>query len=1064
MRLHHLRIEAFGPFAAAEEIDFDALSAHGLHLIHGATGAGKTTILDAICFALFGQLPGARRGQRDSLRSDHAPAGAEPRVVLELTLSGRRLRLDRSPEHLAPKKRGTGTTRRQAKVVLSERTSSGWVGVSHRNDEVGDFIGQGLGMGLEQFAQVVLLPQGQFAAFLQARPDDRGRVLRHLFDIDRFLDLETWLAEQRRESATAVQDASAAMTAAVVQLQGVLSDVPDDSAVTDVTEWGSLPLGALRERLEAEQTRVGAAVTVAMAEAEHAETAADRARDAVTAAERAVELRRLGVEAQQETAALESDREADAAQRIELDGARRAAYVRASAVAATRARGELDRARDEASTADRSLLAAAPHLATSLEATDDVESSAPQADTLFTLATDVVADGRVSYDAWLASVEAGREALRQHQMVVREHQAARRAVSRSEAALTSSHSRRDVQTSLVADLQGRLDELADAQADHATAVAELAAADERARLVQHARAQHDRVRAAASAVSASERTHRTSAVAFQEAESEVLRLRGARLGHLAATLAEGLQPGEACPVCGSVEHPEPAAPSSAHVTDDEVERAEARARDAGDEYRRREGELAAARERLAAGRAQLETSCRALDEASDWAEAIRAEEVAGPLAQLEDTSAHQVELARESARRAEQALTQRRRVAEQLRAAEAERAQVERDVAVHTADVARERARLDELDERADALLTRHDQTCVCVEGSAASTDLNDLSRDGRHDLVEQRLRVASTAQRALVQAKLLDRRAQSDLDALLAEHAFADVEAADTAWRPAERIAELERTQHERHARRERASAVLERQDVVEALAVEAPDLDALRATARTTATLARDNQVVMVTTQRALGRLREVARALETAATRLAPLRERHERVTALADVVNGGGDNLKKMRLSSYVLAARLEEVTRLANERLAVMSEGRFELAHSDERAKGGLRSGLGLVVHDAWTGQTREPATLSGGESFLASLALALGLGEAVRQDSGGIELQTLFVDEGFGSLDDQSLEQVMAVLDDLRAGGRTVGIVSHVRELRDRVPAQVVVTKTETGSTISVRTPTEHAA
>ncbi|HEX2705526.1 MAG TPA: SbcC/MukB-like Walker B domain-containing protein, partial [Candidatus Lustribacter sp.] len=188
------------------------------------------------------------------------------------------------------------------------------------------------------------------------------------------------------------------------------------------------------------------------------------------------------------------------------------------------------------------------------------------------------------------------------------------------------------------------------------------------------------------------------------------------------------------------------------------------------------------------------------------------------------------------------------------------------------------------------------------------------------------------------------------------------------------------------------------------------------------------------------------------------LGPRQSEYAVVSELAEVAAGTGvNNSRRMRLSAYVLAGRLEEIVALANERLVRMGEGRYTLGHTDSRAARGARSGLGFVVKDAWTGQTRETSTLSGGEAFMASLALALGLGDAVRAQAGGFDLQTLFVDEGFGSLDEDSLEQVMDVLDSLREGGRAVGIVSHVGELRARIPAQVLVRKSETGSAIEVK-------
>jgi exonuclease SbcC len=162
---------------------------------------------------------------------------------------------------------------------------------------------------------------------------------------------------------------------------------------------------------------------------------------------------------------------------------------------------------------------------------------------------------------------------------------------------------------------------------------------------------------------------------------------------------------------------------------------------------------------------------------------------------------------------------------------------------------------------------------------------------------------------------------------------------------------------------------------------------------------------------------------------------------------------------MRLSAYVLAARLEEVAAAATVRLEAMSAGRYTLVHCDEGARGRRRGGLDLRVVDGWTGQERAPATLSGGETFFASLALALGLADVVAQEAGGARLETLFVDEGFGSLDERTLEHVLEVLDRLRDGGRTVGIVSHVADLRDRIPAQLRVVKERTGSRVEHLTP-----
>lgn len=194
------------------------------------------------------------------------------------------------------------------------------------------------------------------------------------------------------------------------------------------------------------------------------------------------------------------------------------------------------------------------------------------------------------------------------------------------------------------------------------------------------------------------------------------------------------------------------------------------------------------------------------------------------------------------------------------------------------------------------------------------------------------------------------------------------------------------------------------------------------------------------------------------EADARQLAPLRADYDRIARLAALASGtSAENERRMRLESYVLAARLEQVAATASARLHRMSVSRYTLVHSDERSGGARRSGLGLHVIDAWTGHERDTASLSGGETFFASLALALGLADVVTDEAGGTRLDTLFIDEGFGSLDEQTLDEVLDVLDSLRERDRSVGIVSHVPDLKARIPAQLEVVKDRSGSTVRHR-------
>ena len=183
--------------------------------------------------------------------------------------------------------------------------------------------------------------------------------------------------------------------------------------------------------------------------------------------------------------------------------------------------------------------------------------------------------------------------------------------------------------------------------------------------------------------------------------------------------------------------------------------------------------------------------------------------------------------------------------------------------------------------------------------------------------------------------------------------------------------------------------------------------------------------------------------------------PVRAEHTLTAGLAALVEGkSADNRLRMRLSAYVLSERLRQVVAAANERLGAMTDQRFTLEQTDERGAGEQRGGLSLRVRDEWSGKQRDPATLSGGETFIVSLALALGLADTVSHEAGGTQLDTLFIDEGFGALDAGTLDGVMDTLDSLRDGGRVVGLVSHVAELRNRVPAQLEVRKARRGSTV----------
>ncbi len=324
MRLHRLEAAAFGPFADRVSVDFDALSDAGLFLLTGATGAGKTSVLDAVCFALYGEVPGDRQTAK-RLRSDQAAEGVRPQVSLEVTLSGRRFRIVRSPAWERPKKRGSGLTTEQPSVRLSERRDGAWHQLANRLDETGHLMTHLVGMNLSQFCQVAMLPQGRFQAFLRARSEERHRLLQQLFRTSRFEDVERWLRDHRRElrrQSGRHHEVVADLVSRVSETAGATLpegwDPHDLTVVADgeIEHWSALQ----RER----------AVVRAAETSDAVRRAADveaRARAALDQGRRLVELQRAHAEALAAHERLVADQPTQESRSAALGAARRAGAV-----------------------------------------------------------------------------------------------------------------------------------------------------------------------------------------------------------------------------------------------------------------------------------------------------------------------------------------------------------------------------------------------------------------------------------------------------------------------------------------------------------------------------------------------------------------------------------------------------------------------------------------------------------------------------------------------------------------------------------------------------------------
>ncbi|WP_371793155.1 SMC family ATPase [Streptomyces sp. NBC_01471] len=994
MRLHTLRIAAFGPFAVRQEVDFDSLSEAGLFLLHGPTGAGKTSVLDAVCYALYGAVPGARQTPGASLRSDHAPAGEPTEISLELSVGDRRLEVTRLPAQPRPKKRGEGfvTEKAQSRLREYDPLTGNWRSLSKSHQEIGEEITQLIGMSREQFCQVVLLPQGDFARFLRADAEARGRLLGRLFDTRRFAAVEERLAALRRTAGTQVlagderlltlahRMAEAAGTAA--DDWPLPADRPGEPGLAEaVLQWAAVARSGAGERLDIARAALSAAESRQAA----ARTALDDQRDLARLQERFEQTRRRA----DELANRRSEREE---LRARLDRARRAERV-ADALAR----------RDDAVREHREAVGARERARRELPA-ELAEAGADQLSAL---------ERRLRQD--LGALDAARRAERRSAEITAERAGLdRQAHADDEVIREAARWLADWDT-VIRRCQDRIE----AAQEAANRAEQLAGQLEPARRRLEAARARDRLSTDAAAAEGRLNAARERANAAHETW---LDLRERRLRGVAAELAAGLLDGEPCAVCGAAEHPAPARPGAGHV-DRAAEEAAYETHTRADEVRAEaEHALGAVREAVAEARAGAGSAT-----AAELARLV--DELQRAHAEAHSTAAG-MHAAREERARAEREHTGRTAAQQQAErrsaARTSQREALEREQAAIEEELVRARGGAGSVADH--ATLLKHRMGFLDRAADAVRTVDTTAQR-----LKEADDRLADAAFRAgfdtpqAAAAELTgdseQRSLQQRLDAWQAEEAalaerLAEQDAADAAGRPP--------------ADPGRARAEF---DTAERAFLEASSvLDA--AAQRCTA-------------------LRRLSGQAADELTGLGPLRTEYDRVARLATLTAGtSADNERKMRLESYVLAARLEQVAAAATVRLQTMSGGRYTLVHSDARAGGRGRSGLGLHVLDSWTGRERDTATLSGGETFFASLALALGLADVVTDEAGGIRLDTLFIDEGFGSLDDQTLDDVLDVLDSLRERDRSVGIVSHVGDLRRRIPAQLEIVKEQSGSAV----------
>lgn len=1029
MRPIVLTLSALGPYAGETTLDFSELGAERLFVITGPTGSGKTTVFEAILYALYGKL--SKKGMDPaSLRCDFLKPDDDRITFVDFTfeISGKRFHIHRQPKQSVAKKRGSGRRELGQEALLECVGHEDFLPLT-KIGEIDRKIVDLVGLDEEQFKKIVMLPQGAFQEFLVSSTKDKIELLRQIFDTSLY-DLALQRIKSRVSDVTgAYAELKADYRSKTALLRFEESIAFGEQPSQDVLAQMEALAQADEARQDSLQQDVDDANAIYLAALEALNREAQHNADVRKWQQAEAELTALRARQPQIAALGERVRAADQARSL-ADKETRAAEERRLLHQQEEA---LALARQQAQKAAQQLNAAAQHLA---QAEQQKQHADLAHDTLPELTTK--RDKMNEYVADRAALQQAAQALA--------------SAERALATLAQDEQRAEAALQTAEAAQEKKQRLQQEQAQQETAIVKLDAllAEERRQyqlLKRFLDLRQERPELAAA--------QEKAAAQLASAEKRLAEARAANRQQLAATLAQELEDGAPCPVCGAVHHPAPAVVPGAQ--DDEA--ACAKARDQAQGVAANAGAaLAQQDKRIAEAWAELQETIPQL---------TQPEEVPHYAKQLQESGT-----AHNHQRKEAQAALQQ--IAKELAGSAAVEKELEaQKTALNTLREQRTRFVAEQSrwqttrDSKADAVAAKEKQFGFTGDADPAALTREIDAISARHQAAKQAL---ETAQRAYEQAQLAQVRAasaQSQAEARLEElrrsaddHARAFAQAREaifateadylSAKADIPRAALLQQeidgfsealtratTLHEDLAQRLQDDRTLHDLEAGEARRKEAEQrLNAAKDVLAAHKTRCASNRALITQIAQLLDAFKE--------------MEARYALLGKLRDVLDG--KNHFNMRLETFAQAYYFEQMLIGANVRLARMTHGRYSFRRKEMVSDARRQAGLDLDVMDQYTGRARDVSTLSGGESFKASLSLALGLADVVTSESGGVELSTIFIDEGFGTLDEESLDDTVETLISLQDSGRLVGVISHVAELKERIPAHLVVESGSGGS------------
>ncbi|QJC21329.1 AAA family ATPase [Arcanobacterium buesumense] len=1019
MLFRRLVIDGVGPFGGQHAIDLDSLTAGGLFLLEGPTGSGKSSLIDAIVFALYGDPAGAE-SDYSRIRSSYADIAKPSRVELVFTVSSGTYRVERSPRWDKPKRGGGFTTvsekahllRLSEAAVEEGQWNSGEV-LATGAREVGTELSSILGLTRAQFVQTVVLPQGQFADFLRLKSEERSKLLETLFNTRPYREFSQALHRQALDASERIDALRQKLSQAVatwlgnsavgeweIEVQQLAESLaePDDHTLLDFLVRCGTELDKRRSEAEDNLRQQTELLAGAREKLDREKTLAKHLGQ------------RSELIAQQTQLAAQQSVIEDSQQRV--DQHYRAVVPIERLSAQHRAETELGKHRAQ-------LLSALTAIEPELAVYNDGEPSNIDA---------------LAVELTMHNIHQQTEQSREHLAYLKQIDELSEQVATRAAELSDLENTLTSRTSELATVNERHDQLpqeytqTERALDDAQTVAQtLTATTQKLEdLTQRMQAFAECAQRENDIRQATEK-HSELLEEFHAISTRFHDVNNRWIASQAAILSQELLDDVPCPVCGSVEHPQPAQVSAQHVEKADVDAV-------ATDMDKARGQLEESKTALALLQSQLTAVQDSLGELTED-ELLRQQQ---ELTKQKDDAIDAQQRVKELTEKLTALQNEREHNAAAL-------SRLETDITVVEKTIDNERNQQAKDQEKISQALGEAESIAELIADTQQT--ITELSQ--AHQVLRDYETALATAQQA--QASLDEALAEADMSVEDARNAFVepaqleslrnDIRTFESAWAyvttqlATPEIADL--TGNEKVDIPAAESAFREVEESHNQAAQSAALASEGAATASRNATLIRH------------------------AWERWAKEVEQSGPLSRLDQLAQAGKASHTNVSLHVWVLMRRFEMVIEHANDYLARFSHGRYELVRSDEAEKE-RKSGLGLSVidydaHGEGESDIRSTRSLSGGETFYTALSLALGLTDVVQQENGGIRIDTLMIDEGFGTLSGEVLDEVMTTLAELARDGRKVGIISHVEELKSRIPNQIRITPTRgQGSTINV--------